>query len=222
LTQFSYKKSRISLTSALTDNIIMIRKIFSSILCGCIILAYFVGVRSSGAATSKYALPVSEIAALPWQTFRRGQSDGDTGEIRAIQYLLRGRGFYKGRINGTFDRRTAASVRAFQRKNKLRIDGVVAAQTFSRLIRPVKRGDRGDVVRALQVLLPSEMGHYHRKGKPALPYLKVDGIFGAKTESGVRQVQRDSHNSFHEEPVNGIVGPKMWWLLFDGQSVGVS
>ena len=189
------------------------------LFCICLFVSVLPGAISRSVASTKYTISTSKIAALGWQTFRQSESKKPTREVTAIQYLLRSGGFYKGRISGIFNIKTAKSVRAFQRKNRLQVDGVVASQTFSRLIRSVKRGDRGDAVRALQILLPEQMGRYHSE---TLPHLKVDGIFGSQTEKGVRQVQRDSINSFHEEPANGVVGPKMWWLLFDGQSVGVS
>lgn len=66
------------------------------------------------------------------------------------------------------------------------------------LIRPtLKKGDRGDEVKALQTLL-NRLGYI----------LDVDGAFGSKTEEAVKDFQRQNGLT-----VDGIVGPKTWTAL---------
>lgn len=63
----------------------------------------------------------------------------------------------------------------------------------------VKKGNKGSRVRILQGLLLA--WHYN---------IKLDGIFGDKTEAAVRDFQRK-----HAKPVDGIVGPITWNKLLN-------
>jgi peptidoglycan hydrolase-like protein with peptidoglycan-binding domain len=62
----------------------------------------------------------------------------------------------------------------------------------------LRKGSTGDDVKHLQNLLNYVYG----------PDLKVDGIFGAKTEAAVKKFQKD-----YGLTVDGIVGPKTWSML---------
>lgn len=64
--------------------------------------------------------------------------------------------------------------------------------------RTLRKGDKGEDVRSLQVALNAD---------PRYP-TKVDGIFGGDTESSVRAFQAD-----HGLTADGIVGPKTWAAL---------
>jgi peptidoglycan hydrolase-like protein with peptidoglycan-binding domain len=87
-----------------------------------------------------------------------------------------------------------AAVKAFQRKNGLKIDGVLGPQTLPRLVETVKRGSRGDAVRAAQLLARGATGH-----NGELPYaaLEADGIFGVETEEAVKWAQA-TQNQFED------------------------
>jgi hypothetical protein len=65
-------------------------------------------------------------------------------------------------------------------------------------LRELAKGDEGDVVRALQILLN---GHGYNCGT-------VDGDFGAKTDNAVCEYQQDKRLV-----VDGIVGPATWSKL---------
>lgn len=103
-------------------------------------------------------------------------------------------------VDGHFGEGTEAATKAFQKFFGLKDDGVVGPKTgdlMNYLIevkeakRPtIKRGDRGDHVSYLQ----KRIGH-----------IKVDGIFGEKTELRVRKIQR-----LKGLKIDGIVGPKTW------------
>ena len=56
-------------------------------------------------------------------------SRGDS--VKKLQQYLKDHGFYKGAINGNFDRATRAAVIAFQQSKKVRADGVVGASTWA-------------------------------------------------------------------------------------------
>ena len=148
--------------------------------------------------------PGTAPGQTPWvRIFRKG----DVGpEVSDIQERLAALG---GTLEGaeleeaTFGPSTNEAVRAFQKKRRLRVDGMVGPDTWSQLVEAGYRlGDRslylrsslfrGDDVRELQRKLNSlgfDAG-------------KQDGLFGAKTAHAVREFQR---NVGHE--VDGIVGP---------------
>ena len=59
---------------------------------------------------------------------------GSTGsEVRQVQQKLKRWGYYSGSVDGTFGPATKKAVIAFQKKNGLRADGVVGADTYRAL-----------------------------------------------------------------------------------------
>ena len=157
------------------------------------------------------ALAASEDARQ-WQTFRQTDSEKVVPKVKAIQFLLRARGFYPSQPDGIYGPRTAAAVKAFQRKHGLKVDGIVGPQTFPKLVKTLRRGDRGDAVRAVQTLLRLVSGHSAQTPYTNLP---VDGIYGPQTEDAVRDAQH-LNNWFEERgPENGVTGLVTWKALFD-------
>lgn len=127
---------------------------------------------------------------LPWIQCQQG----DHAEyVRTIQYLLRSRGF-KVKADSTFDTQTKNAVRHFQRTKKLVANGIVGEKTWEALIVPVRRGNKGDAVRAAQNIL-TFIGYK----------VPVDGEFGSQTEAAVKGFQ---HDIFLKN--DGIVGPVTW------------
>lgn len=163
------------------------------------------------------AAPKKRVAAsLTWPTFRQVESKKSVPEVAALQYLLRWRGFYKPKPDGIFGAQTAASVRAFQHKNGLKTDGVVGGQTFARLVVPLKRGSRGDAVRALQTLLRDVVSEVGTKPFQKLP---VDGVLGFQTEKTLRAFQGEWGIYFRDGgiEVDGMAGAQTWCALFGGR-----
>jgi peptidoglycan hydrolase-like protein with peptidoglycan-binding domain len=64
-------------------------------------------------------------------TLRRGSSGSD---VEALQKLLAAAGVYNGTTTGKFDAKTFTAVRRFQRNNRLIVDGIVGARTWSTLL----------------------------------------------------------------------------------------
>jgi peptidoglycan hydrolase-like protein with peptidoglycan-binding domain len=116
--------------------------------------------------------------------------------IHSLQYLLRARGFAV-KVDGQFGSQTRRQVIKFQRSRHLKADGVVGAETWKALIIQVKKGNRGNAVRAVQTLYQSEFD-----------WPLTGGIFGTKTENWVRDFQRTSSLK-----PDGIVGPITWKAL---------
>ncbi len=162
-------------------------------------------------------MPQQAVAApaktvLGWPTFKQTNSRKVVPEVKAIQFLLRARGFYPSQPDGIFGAQTTAAIKKFQRNRGLKVDGIVGSATFPKLVQTVKRGSRGDAVRAAQILLRDFVGH-----EAQYPYadMKVDGVFGYNTESAVRDYQNE-HGVGGSEliKVNGVVDTLTWALVF--------
>ena len=146
-------------------------------------------------------------------TFARGK-EMDKAEVMAVQYLLRNRGVYKSRVDGVFGDVTAAAVKKFQRTKGLKVDGIIGGQTWPSLLLRLKQGDRGDAVRALQILLRNVVGH---DGETPFIGQEVDGVFGASTRRNVLEYQRDAIMTNlslkNDLKADGIVGERTWAAL---------
>ncbi len=140
----------------------------------------------------------------PRQWIVLGRGENWAPGVRAVQYLLREHG-HSLTVDGRYGSRTRESVRRFQRARGLKESGVVDGATWERLVIPVRRGSRGNAVRAVQNLLRS------------LPYegysVALDGVFSAQTERAVRRFQK-----FNDIAADGLVGPVTWELLLGPQS----
>ncbi len=130
---------------------------------------------------------------------QRGQR-GDS--VRSLQQSLAGAGFDPGPIDGIFGGLTESAVSRYQSARGLPVTGSVDQATWDLLTNDpaapavlFRRGDRGDGVRSLQLLLAGA-------GVSPGP---IDGIFGGLTESAVSGYQ--SANSL---PVTGTVDQAMW------------
>lgn len=109
--------------------------------------------------------------------------------IAALQVGLQQRGLYDGTVHGVTDARTAAAVRAFQRRKRIAVDGIAGPRTLAALgryaqfrlgERTLRAGARGWDVAALQFLLAW-------RGFPSGTF---DGDFGPRTDAALRAYQR--------------------------------
>ena len=151
--------------------------------------------------------------ALGWPSFKQTNSKKVVPEVKAIQFLLRARGFYPSQPDGIFGAQTAAAVKKFQSNRGLKVDGIVGSETFPKLVQTVKRGDRGDAVRAAQTLLQN----YNYDDIHGGPFgdQEVDGIFGKSTDEKLRFFQK-----YNEHPkIDGVVGAQTWSSLLSGHFV---
>jgi peptidoglycan hydrolase-like protein with peptidoglycan-binding domain len=125
--------------------------------------------------------------------------------VPALQYLLRARG-HVVIVDGIFGPKTESAVQSFQAGNRLTVDGIVGPQTWGALIIAVSKGSTGDAVRAVQ----EEFDFRNLSGDPDKG-LRVDGIFGPRTDAAVRGFQQAIGI-----PADGIVGPLTWRALVSG------
>jgi len=177
---------------------------------------------AGGAAPPPPPPPPAGIPNLP--TLRQG-ARGEA--VKAMQRLLRDRGFSPGPIDGYFGPQTTAKVRAFQQSRRIVVDGVVGNQTWAELAKPsptapapapapaapappagslppgfslptLRQGARGEAVKTMQRLLRD-------RGFSPGP---IDGYFGPQTTGKVRQFQQS-----RGLVVDGVVGNQTWAAL---------
>ncbi|MGW8761835.1 peptidoglycan recognition protein family protein [Streptomyces sp. NPDC055815] len=104
--------------------------------------------------------------------------NGDAGDrVRALQHLLVRRGATIT-VDGAFGPATEQAVRDFQTLVTATSDGYAGNQTWHQLVVPVRQGNTGDAVKAVQLLLTA-------KGLPT----DVDGAFGPGTLASVTAFQ---------------------------------
>jgi peptidoglycan hydrolase-like protein with peptidoglycan-binding domain len=129
---------------------------------------------------------------------RKGSTDP---AVRDLQQALKTLGYDPGPVDGVFGAQTEVAVKAFQQAKGIDVDGIVGRITWINIdeadqSHPVlRKGSSGLPVRRLQ----------SRMSAVKFDTGGVDGVFGAKTEAGVRQLQQQARLE-----VDGVVGPKTW------------
>lgn len=126
--------------------------------------------------------------------------------VAELQELLRAHGFAL-KIDGDFGSMTEAAVKAFQRQQGLRIDGVVGVKTWAALKSTVQPGTR--------ILREGQTGAdvYELQGLLRVYGYEVlrNGIFDSRTKQAVITFQEK-----HKLRPEGIVDPISWTLLRGG------
>jgi peptidoglycan hydrolase-like protein with peptidoglycan-binding domain len=147
--------------------------------------------------TGRYVVFASVLVALA----AAAPAEGVFPKVAGVQVALRSHGLYRGPIDGVRGPATSHAVRAFQRREGLRVDGVVGNRTrvrLGRLGRPdfgqrlIKRGMVGWDVSVLQFRLV-------RRG---VGVRGIDGVFGPNTLAAVRRFQNSRGLA-----ADGLVGP---------------
>ena len=130
---------------------------------------------------------------------------GDRGNfVYLLQFILNSFG-YNLSVDGIFRSKTLNAVKNFQSQNSLQVDGLVGNNTWKTLLLLppyplLKNGSVGAYVKFLQQLLESNL----------YPVGNIDGIFGSRTQTAVKNFQKDNNLQ-----VDGIVGNNTWAKLVD-------
>jgi peptidoglycan hydrolase-like protein with peptidoglycan-binding domain len=125
-------------------------------------------------------------------------------EVKDLQEGLKALGFAPGKVDGVFGTATEQAVKKFQTSVGIDADGVVGPITWRNLdeadqSEPIlKKGSKGLPVRRLQNRMT--LAEFDTGG--------VDGHFGAKTETAVKELQEQA-----ALVVDGIVGPATWEVV---------
>ena len=91
------------------------------------LLVLVVAVMGVGASTTINFQPVQPAYAVVY-------TQGSTGAtVKTIQQKLKNWGYYNGSVDGIYGSKTKEAVKYFQRKNNLKVDGIVGNQTLSAL-----------------------------------------------------------------------------------------
>jgi peptidoglycan hydrolase-like protein with peptidoglycan-binding domain len=141
--------------------------------------------------------PASALAS--WPVVRLNYSGSN---VKTVQYLLRYRG-YSLTADGAFGPGTDSAVKQFQTANALTADGVVGANTWTKLVVTLDVGANNEAVRGLQEQL-NKYGYN----------LTVDGAFGSGTQNAVNDFKTK-----HYLGSGSTVGPTTWQEL-TGSSAG--
>ena len=99
------------------------KKIFKVSLIALMILS--IGIFAGASSPTATTEPVSYVAVI---------TQGSTGAtVKTIQRKLKNWGYYKGAVDGIFGAKTKEAVKYFQRKNGLKVDGIVGNNTLKAL-----------------------------------------------------------------------------------------
>jgi len=137
-----------------------------------------------------------------WPLVKRRKHEDQFTRGRAVQYLLKHRG-YELDVDGIFGDKTYEAVKDFQRQHRLPVDGKVGKDTWQVLVEAVGIGDKGFAVRATQELLDNA-------GQGGA---EVSGNFTPTTAADVEFFQRA-----HGLPATGSVDVLTWRALLVSQA----
>jgi len=130
-------------------------------------------------------------AGTPYESplLRRGDRSGSVG---ALQYLLNRGSSTPVDQDNAFGAATENALKRFQREQGLPVTGVADQATWDKLRQPpevlrpaLSRGAKSEAVETLQELINSS------RDQRGLPKIPEDGVFGAETESALRDFQRE-------------------------------
>ncbi len=99
-------------------------------------------------------------------------------EVKTVQTKLKKWGYYKGKVDGVYGWKTRSAVIAFQKKNRLKADGVVGAATSKALGIPVKAAaaSKGTVSRSNDVYTLAQAVNGEARGEPYIGQVAVAAV----------------------------------------------
>lgn len=158
----------------------------------------------------------STIMRFSGKLLKIGSADptnGSDNSVRLVQQKLKDKNYLITTVDGIFGTSTELAVKAFQRNNKLQIDGIVGKVTWDALINGyiasyhaypgelIGYGSSGDNVKLIQEKL-NNLGY---------DVGTIDGFYGNNTKQAIISFQ-----SLHGLGADGIVGQRTWDVLLNG------
>ncbi len=154
------------------------------------------------------------------QDYATLQSGSRGAAVQALQEALKELGFYSGTADAAFGSGTLSALKAFQKKNGLRQDGVATPEVQKLIFEEKPLNVRGKKTN-VKTLPPIE-GYEMRLNDqgPAVTDLQkrlatlgyftgsYTNVFNSATQKAVKNFQKD-----HAMTVDGVVGEKTWRLL---------
>lgn len=128
-------------------------------------------------------------------------------EVRKIQQRLSSWGYYSGDIDGIYGSATVASVKKFQKKNGLTVDGVAGDATLAALGLPTQTGNSATNASQSQVYLLAKAINGEARGEPYTGQVAVGAVI----------LNRVRHASFPNTIAGVIYQPGAFTAVDDGQ-----
>jgi peptidoglycan hydrolase-like protein with peptidoglycan-binding domain len=124
--------------------------------------------------------------------------------VRDLQQALKALGHDPGPVDGVFGIATESAVKAFQQEREIPADGIVGKVTWIN----IDEADQSEpVLRIGSTGLPVRRAQ-KRMSLVGFDVGGVDGRYGTKTESVVKELQQRS-----QVTVDGVVGPQTWAII---------
>jgi N-acetylmuramoyl-L-alanine amidase len=100
-------------------------------------------------------------------------------EVTNIQTRLKNWGYYKGKVDGIYGYQTANAVKAFQRKNGLKVDGIAGPQTLAALGLPTGQtggGGGNQTTSNSDLNLLAHLIHGEGRGEPYIGQVAIGAV----------------------------------------------
>jgi peptidoglycan hydrolase-like protein with peptidoglycan-binding domain len=124
--------------------------------------------------------------------------------VRDLQQALKALGHDPGPVDGVFGIATESAVKAFQQEREIPADGIVGKVTWIN----IDEADQSEpVLRIGSTGLPVRRAQ-KRMSLVGFDVGGVDGRYGTKTESVVKELQQRS-----QVTVDGVIGPQTWAII---------
>jgi peptidoglycan hydrolase-like protein with peptidoglycan-binding domain len=124
--------------------------------------------------------------------------------VRDLQQALKALGHDPGPIDGVFGDATELAVKAFQQEKEITVDGIVGKVTWIN----IDEADQSEpVLRIGSIGLPVRRAQ-RRMSLVGFDVGGVDGRYGGKTESAVKDLQQR-----FQVTIDGVVGSQTWAII---------
>ncbi|MFT3712262.1 MAG: peptidoglycan-binding protein [Archangium sp.] len=158
--------------------------------------------------------PTGVVDAKTWRALRNARMEATSGTspaqrlnersgaVKASEKLLKKLGFNPGKIDGLFDKRTEKAVRAFERREHLKVDGAITTGELSKM----KKLSKGVTLGQLHAIMPSLPMSKARAYLPLLNRAMAEAHINTKSRKAMFLAQL-AHESvqlrFFEEIASG-------------------